>query len=334
LIVSTNLFNIYPSENQNKTINFAFFLEIYPGFIVMKKLTVYQVDAFTKEKFKGNPAGVVINADGLNDSQMQQIARELNNSETAFLFAPDDKSCDGVIRYFTPKIEVPTCGHATIAAMYAKAVEEKLDPCVLRIKTRIGVLPFEIVRNKGDYRAIMTQGKFELGDMLTQNRKEQLLNALGLRTKDLNEECPVQIVSAGHSKIMTGIKSRKKLNELTPDYSALIALSAQTGCNGFFVFTFDSNLKEVLTYGRMFAPAIGINEDPVTGNANGPLGGYLVKNNLASYKNNLFEFIGRQGEQINRLGEVKVRVRIENNEPSVIQIEGDAVVLFKTEIQL
>ena len=62
----------------------------------MKKLIVYQIDSFTKERFKGNPAGVILNADGLNDNQMQLIARELNNSETAFLFPPDDSDCDGV----------------------------------------------------------------------------------------------------------------------------------------------------------------------------------------------------------------------------------------------
>src|SRR5665647_706451 len=99
----------------------------------MKKLITYQIDSFTKERFKGNPAGVVVNADGLDDNQMQLIARELNNSETAFLFSKDDNDCDGVIRYFTPKTEVPTCGHATIAAMYAKAIEDNLDLSLIHI---------------------------------------------------------------------------------------------------------------------------------------------------------------------------------------------------------
>ena len=64
----------------------------------MKRFIVYQIDAFTKQPFKGNPAGVVVNADGLDEQQMQHIARELNNSETAFLFSPDSDDCDGVIR--------------------------------------------------------------------------------------------------------------------------------------------------------------------------------------------------------------------------------------------
>jgi PhzF family phenazine biosynthesis protein len=300
----------------------------------MKKLKVYQIDSFTKERFKGNPAGVVLNADGLNDIQMQMIARELNNSETAFLFSPDDNTCDGVIRYFTPGIEVPTCGHATIAAMYAKAIENDLDSCVLKFKTRIGILPFEIIRENDDYQIIMTQGKFELSSPLDYNITDKILFALGLDNSDMEEKCPVQIASTGHSKVMIGIKSRMKLNDLTPNFIDLADLSKQIKCNGYFVFTFDSDANEILTHGRMFAPAVGINEDPVTGNANGPLGGYLIQNKILEYNNNFFEFTGKQGEKMGRPGLIKVRVKMEDGKPSLIQIKGEATVVFKTEIEI
>jgi PhzF family phenazine biosynthesis protein len=299
----------------------------------MKKLITYQIDSFTKVKFKGNPAGVVVNADGLDDKQMQIIARELNNSETAFLFSPDDNDCDGVIRYFTPKIEVPTCGHATIAAMYAKALEYNLDSCVLRIKTRIGILPFEIIKKNEDYQVIMTQGKFELSPRLDTISTDRLLNSFGLNLYELDSRCPIQIASTGHSKVMICINSRARLNDLKPNYNDLAELSAQINCNGYFVFTFDSDDIDILTYGRMFAPAIGINEDPVTGNANGPLGGYLVQNKLVDY-NDYFEFNGRQGEKIDRLGVVNVKVKIDNGTSTQIQIKGDAVVIFRTEIEI
>jgi len=300
----------------------------------MKKLVVYQIDSFTKERFKGNPAGVIANADGLNDSQMQLIARELNNSETSFLFSSDDNDCDGVIRYFTPKTEVPTCGHATIAAMYAKALEDNFDSCVLRIKTKIGILPFEIVRENKDFKVIMTQGKFELSPTLDSETTQELIMALGLEMSDLDNKCPIQIASTGHSKVMIGIKDRKKLNDLSPDFNELASLSKLIKCNGYFVFTFDSDIPEILTYSRMFAPAIGINEDPVTGNANGPLGGYLIQNKIVEYSDNIFEFNGRQGEKIDRIGVVNVKVKIENDLPALIQIKGDAVVIFKTEIEI
>ncbi|MCP3943025.1 MAG: PhzF family isomerase [Desulfobacteraceae bacterium] len=298
----------------------------------MKKLIVYQINSFTKEKFTGNPAGVVLNADGLNEIQMQLIARELNNSETAFLFSADDKNCDGQIRYFTPTRQVPICGHATIAAMYAKAMEDKLEGCILNIKTKIGVLPFEIIKESDDYKVIMTQGAIQIDEPLNEQIAAKLINLLGLKNEDLNPKCPLQIASTGHSKVMIGIKSREKLNKLTPDFDGLSKLSNQINCNGYFVFTFDSNEKNILTYGRMFAPLIGINEDPVTGNANGPLGAYLVHNKIIDFDSDLFEFKGKQGEAVDRSGVVDVKVKIANKKPVSVQIKGDAVVIFKTEI--
>jgi PhzF family phenazine biosynthesis protein len=177
----------------------------------MKMRTVYQIDSFTKEKFKGNPAGVVINADGLSPDEMQLIARELNNSETAFLFHPTEEGYDAEVRYFTPTTEVPICGHATIAAVYAKALESKMDSCVFRIKTKIGILPIEIIQQDGDYQIIMTQGKFDLSPAFDTETSQILLKALGLERTDLDERCPIQIASTGYSKVMIGIRSRKNL---------------------------------------------------------------------------------------------------------------------------
>ncbi len=300
----------------------------------MKKYIVYQIDSFTKEKFKGNPAGVVLNADGLSEQQMQSIARELNNSETAFLFESDSPNYDGQIRYFTPTKEVPTCGHATIGAMYAKAREENLDSCTLNYKTQIGVLPFDIEKSNGDYLISMTQGKFELSPEFDGETKQHLLTALGLELSDLDSRCPIQIASTGHSKVMIGIKSRAKLNSLDPSLEELKSLSENIGCNGYFVFTFDSDSKDILTYGRMFAPAIGVSEDPVTGNANGPLGGYLVRHQIITLQNNSFEFTGRQGEQMGRQGEIKVAVSVENGLPVKIKIKGNAHAVFRTEMEI
>jgi PhzF family phenazine biosynthesis protein len=86
----------------------------------------YQIDSFTKEKFSGNPAGVITNADRLTEMEMQKIARELNNSETAFIFPSLEDVYDVEVRFFTPTKEVPICGHATIAAHYARAVENSM----------------------------------------------------------------------------------------------------------------------------------------------------------------------------------------------------------------
>jgi PhzF family phenazine biosynthesis protein len=300
----------------------------------MKTYTVYQVDSFTETPFQGNPAGVVLNADGLSENDMRNIARELNNSETAFFFSAKDDSCDGELRYFTPKTEVPTCGHATIAALYAKAAEENLGSCILRIRTKVGILQMEILECAGDYLVSMTQGKIEISDPLPASDVDELLAALKLAPSDLDEKCPIQIASTGHSKVLVGMKSRARMNDLCPDFEKLAALSGKIRCNGFFVFTFDTDRQDVLTEGRMFAPAIGINEDPVTGNANGPLGAYMIHNGLAHRDYGIFKFTGFQGEKMGRPGKITVEVSVAEGIPRKVMISGHARIVFRTEMSL
>ncbi|MDM1555232.1 MULTISPECIES: PhzF family isomerase [Chryseobacterium] len=298
---------------------------------MMKEVIVYQIDSFTKEKFKGNPAGVVLDAENLTAEEMQLIARELNNSETAFVLKPDPNDpFDYHVRYFTPTTEVPICGHATIGALYAKAIEDRLDSCTITINTQVGVLPIDILKEGNDYQITMTQGSFSMESAFNSSITQEIVEALGLKLENLNKECPIQIASTGHSKVMIGINSKTLLNTLNPDFTALSHLSKKINCNGYFVFTFDSDDKEVLTYGRMFAPAIGIQEDPVTGNANGPLGGYLIQNKIVEASDGTMEFIARQGETINRMGQIKVQVTSKNHIPEIIRITGNAVPVFRT----
>ncbi len=305
---------------------------------MMQKYNLYQIDSFTKEKFTGNPAGVITNADGLTESEMQKIARELNNSETAFIFSPENDEYDAHVRFFTPKSEVPICGHATIAAHYARAVENELSTSRIYHKTGAGILPVDILQENNDYRIVMTQGKIEFSSSINGENKEQILAALNIKNSDLLENYEIQIASTGHSKVMIGIKSIETLNALQPNYDVLSKLSKVINCNGYYVFTVNSEdalqEEDVLVHGRMFAPAIGINEDPVTGNANGPLGAYLIHHNLIKHNNSVFKFRAKQGEAINRTGIIEVEVNIENNEPVEVKISGSAVIIFKTELML
>jgi len=300
----------------------------------MNVYRVYQIDAFTKNRFEGNPAGVVANADGLTDSQMQAIARELNNSETAFILSPTTSDHEVWIRFFTPTIEVPTCGHATISAHFVRALEKGLPSCRVHQRIGIGVLPVDIVKEDSGYRVIMTQGAVEISLPITGQTRDDILNAIDLSDSDIDDRCPMQIASTGSSKVMIGIKSREKLNSLTPDLGSLTNISRTIGSNGYFVFTFDSDDNNILTHGRMFAPAMGIPEDPVTGNANGPLGAYLVHNNILKVQDGSVTFKGKQGEAIGRPGMVTVNVEVKDGKPVKVQVGGHAVVAFKTEIEI
>lgn len=300
----------------------------------MKTYRIYQINAFTRNRFEGNPAGVVANADGLSDDQMQAIARELNNAETAFILPPTNKDHHVWIRFFTPTTEVPVCGHATVSAHYVMALENNLSSCTMMQRIGIGILPVDIINETDDYRISMTQETPEIQPPIFGREKDAVLDALGLSRSDLDTRCPVQIASTGHSKLMIPITSKALLNALEPDMEQLTRLSYPIGSNGFFVFTLDSDDAEILTHGRMFAPAIGINEDPVTGNANGPLGAYLVEHGVLTPKNNRATFKAKQGEAMGRPGIVDVTIHVSEGKPEKVQIGGPAVVSFHTEIEI
>ena len=302
---------------------------------MLETAALYQVDAFTRERFAGNPAGVLSGAGGLSSGLMQLIAREMNCSETAFILPPDADDHDVHIRYFTPTTEVPICGHATIAAHYVRAIElGLLAPHRVRAKTGIGVLPVDVRHDGTDYRIAMTQGRVEFGERLKGEHLDQILCALGLRRSDLDERCPVEVVSTGHSKILVGLGDIRSLHTLRPDLGSLAEISNLIDCSGFFAFTLDSDDPAILTHGRMFAPAIGISEDPVTGNANGPLGAYLIRHHLASASGGLFRFRARQGVHMGRPGEVDVTVSVDaGGEPTQVQVEGSAVIAFRARFE-
>lgn len=274
------------------------------------------------------------NADGLSECEMLAIARELNNSETAFVFQSDGPDHDLRIRYFTPLVEVPICGHATVAAHYVRALENQLPSTIVIQKIKAGLLPVEIVKRDSNYFINMTQGAIEFDEPIVDPIRREIIDGLGLAEADMDEHCPMQFVSTGHGKIMVGIKARNKLDSLEPDMYALKRLSASLGCNGYYVFTFDSHIAGVLTHGRMFAPASGVPEDPVTGNANAPFGAYLIKHRLVGHDGQLFSFKAEQGTAMGRSGMIEVQVMIEKDEPVQVKIGGQAVVVFKAELTL
>jgi PhzF family phenazine biosynthesis protein len=298
------------------------------------KCHVYQVDVFTRVPMQGNPAGVVPQADSLSSKQMQGIARELNNSETAFLLRPDADDHDVRIRYFTPTMEVPTCGHATIAAHYVRARTQNLAADRYWHKIGIGRLPVDIKRQNSDYQVVMTQGRPKIDVPLNTSERKAVLGALNIGVGDTVPDLPIVKVDTGASKIMVGVKSRDILNDIVPDIERLKSLGSTLNCTGFFVFTMADADPDVLSHCRMFAPQIGIPEDPVTGNGNGPLGAYLTHFNLLDQPGPTVYFRSRQGESMGRPGTAHVWVDLEDGRPETVRVAGDAVIVFDAEITI
>lgn len=292
----------------------------------MKPL-VYHVDAFTKTPFRGNSAGVVLNADGLSEAQMQLIARELRHSETAFLLHSDDS--DVRIRYFTPTVEVPICGHATVAAHYVRSTVLGLGNATVWQTSLAGRHRVEIRYDDGDYRISLEQGTPTFEPPLEGETRAAIIQALHLSENDMLPGLPIQVASTGHSKVMIPLKPEVDLDALSPDLDALSHISKQIGCNGYFPFQIRPGKNE--TDGRMFSPGIGIVEDPVTGNANGPMGAWLVHHELMKHDGKTLNIKGHQGRALGRDGIVDIEVMIRDNQPAKVTITGNAVILFHAE---
>ncbi len=303
----------------------------------MKTYRVKHVDAFTTHPFSGNPAGVVVEGKGLSDEEMQLLAREKNLPETAFVLPPTVKGADLQIRWFTPSVEVNLCGHATIASFHALA-EEGLEGMrtqgqhYFKLQTKSGILSVRVEKNFQG-----TTVEFELPVPKFRIQKAlpvPMMKALGLKSADLDARLPIVMCD----DVFVPVKKLKKLQSLAPDFASLKVASVKGKMRGICLFTLETVEKTSAVHSRFFAPALGINEDPVTGSANGPLGAYLCQ--FARPKRIPFvcreladgrcELIGEQGFAIKRPGHVKIRVKCEGDRVNSVSIAGEAVTVMNS----
>jgi PhzF family phenazine biosynthesis protein len=298
-----------------------------------RSVHVFQVDAFTHQRFTGNPAGVVLGADVLSDDEMLAIARELNNADTAFVLRPDSGDHDVRLRFFTPRTEAAFVGHATIAAHY---VLSRREGTATRLRQRQKGSSVEVeVRGHGPDRYIaVKQSAPTVGRELAERERLAVLDALALSSADLDPRCPMRVAGTGSTRLLIGVRGTEQLRNLKPDYNRLTTLSAQLGAAGHFVFSMNSKVPGCLTESRMFCPALGIPEDPVSGNAHGLLGAYLAQFGLVTPTAGRVSFSGAQGQSMHRPGKVDVELEFDGAALSGVWIIGQAVMVFETTIEL
>lgn len=283
------------------------------------------VDAFTTRRYAGNPCGVITRADGLTDAQMQAIAREINSSETAFVFP--SRRANFAVRFFTPAKEIPLAGHPTIATMHALVEEGRIDlsngPRRVIQELTIGVLPVDIGLDADrNVRVVMTQARPEFQRRLDRN---MLAGALGVTPSDILADVPVQVVSTGTPQAMVPVRSLDVLRSLRPNYQHLSDLEEVGHYYSCHVFTLETFEPAHRAHARHFAASAGIPEDPVTGSASGAMAAYLWKYGLVREHNYTVE----QGHIVGRPGIVEVEVDAEGEEPTAVRIAGTAVTVLR-----
>jgi len=280
------------------------------------------VDAFTSEPLSGNAAGVVPDAEGLDGEQMQAMANELGASETAFLLPSDD--ADRKVRYFTPTQEVDLCGHATIASHGFLAEEGELgDEATL--ETNVGVLDIDIE----DGTVWMTQDTADVERVdLDYQRVADALGADSATLEDIGADLPLATATTGLPFLVVPVNFLEGVSNLDPDMSAVAELTDELGVTGVYAFTFDALDADSTLHGRMFAPAAGVDEDPVTGTASGAVGAYLRE--VRAFDGELpEEMTFEQGHFIDRPGTVRVRARadpVSVGGRAVTALDGSVVV--------
>jgi PhzF family phenazine biosynthesis protein len=300
----------------------------------MRTYKFKKIDAFTDRAYTGNPAAVVMVADGLQDDEMQLIAREMNLSETAFLFSPTDKTYDLNLRWMTPAVEVDLCGHATIAAFHALAELglyglDAAGDHSFRVKTKSGVLPIHVYRDEKIIRVTMglpvpTFEKYG-------GQKSDLCNAFSVPMELLDNSLPIWKANNGY--VFIPFINREPLLKMKPDSEALKNLSAKHSVTAFCAFTTDTKYQTSAAHSRFFAPLWGVDEDPVTGSAQGPLACYLYQNGRVR-GNGKIPVTLEQGYEIARGGRVWAELTVEGDNIVELTISGYAVTVMDGQLYI
>jgi len=233
----------------------------------MKQPEILHYAAFTDRPDGGNPAGVVLDAQGLDEGQMLAIAAKLGYSESAFLFQRADESYD--IRYFAPTSEVRFCGHATIAT--AVALAERRGPGTRTFHTRAGEVVVDSRIDDGRVQATLTSVEPYI-EAVPAALAEELAQALGLSAAQLDDDLPTRFAYAGGREFILAVRTREQLAALDYDFDALLSFCHRHDLQGGIVVWRES----AGTYhARGPFPVGGVIEDPATGAAAAAFGAYL-----------------------------------------------------------
>ncbi|GIW51919.1 MAG: phenazine biosynthesis protein PhzF [Gemmatimonadales bacterium] len=310
----------------------------------MAHYTFYQLDVFTRKPLCGNPLAVFPYADGLDSGTMQALAREMNLSETTFV--TPSLNATRKIRFFTPTAEIPLAGHPTIGTWWLLAelgqVAVPRDGSLeVTQETGRGVLPVRLEASGGALRrVIMSQPLPEWGPAV--ERVEPLARALGCPAAALVNRPPPQVVCTALPQLMVQLENEAILGELPSGGagSELAALLRSYGTDCVMCFCADRGRDETpepktVVKARMFAPGLGVPEDPATGSAAGALGCYLVRHGLARPKDGKAAILVLQGREIGRPSEIEVEIGLApNGEIDSVLVGGAAVTVIRGEVRL
>jgi len=310
----------------------------------MRTFRFVQLDVFAKVPFEGNPLAVFPEAAGLTDELMQKIAREMNLSETVFVFPPTDPRALRRLRIFTPARELPMAGHPVVGTWNALAREGIVQPpdggtgwTHIEQQLEIGVLPVDIeFMDSLPERVLMTQGEFKiLREVVDVSVRAELEGALGLEPHELDRTLPVQVASTGIPILLVPVRTLKALKDCRMNTSRLREIGLRIGSSECYAFTRETlDGSASSAHARLFAPELGISEDPATGAAAGPLGAYLVHHGALKIEptEGSYHFVVEQGDFVNRPSRIGIEIKGQAGRVERVRVGGPSVVVARGEL--
>ena len=299
-------------------------------------MRIFQVDSFTATRFTGNPAVVVLDADGQSDATLLAVAREFSHAEVAFVLAANGPDHDVRLRFFNARKEAPFVGHSTVAAHAVLLALGRRGAGAYRQHSGTGIIEVTARVEQGvpapETLIEFRQTVPELDAPLPFKTTLRVAEALRLPATQLHEIMPARVARKGSTRLLVPIADPRQLDTLAPNADTLLSLGSELGTDGFFVFALNRNSDEWATESRMFCPALGIPEDPVSGNAHAMLAAYLW--DLGQFGKNSTAFIGRQGRQMKRPGQVSVKLEVEQGSLVAAHIGGTAVIVSEGTLAL
>ncbi|MBA3926021.1 PhzF family phenazine biosynthesis protein [Listeria rustica] len=285
-------------------------------------MKVYHYDAFSKVPGKGNPAGVVLEADNLSSEDMQKIASQVGFNETAF--AMKSEIADIKLRYFTPGHEMNLCGHGTMAAICALSEHQFLtEKAEIRVETKAGILTIKSKYSKDGQLWMTMQQATPVFEAFLGSRAD-LAQVIGLVEQDLTDEWPIMYGSTGIWTLLVPIKKLTSFQKMKPDNAKFPDLLQEMPRASIHPFCLETMDTDAAMHARHFSsPFSGTIEDPVTGTASGVMGAYYAKYIAPDFDESL-DIVVEQGVEVGRDG--KVMVHIHKKETTyAIEITGTAV---------
>ena len=286
-------------------------------------------DVFTDRQFEGNQLAVFPDARGLSSAQMQTITREMNFSESTFILPAEAEGTDVRMRIFTPGMELPMAGHPTIGSTFALAHEGRIAAGRDRWTFGLGVGPTLVELTWAD-RALSFAWMDQRPPDYRQpaSARADIVRAAGVDPNAVDATgLPVEEISCGTQFMFIPVQTRAAVDAAEPDLAAMRKLTSAFPSNHVAVFVFSTEPvdPEVVAYSRMFAPGLGLAEDPATGGASGPLGSYLVKHGLVNREQRQ-DMVSLQGVAMGRPSRIHMRITEDaNGQITRVQVGGKAV---------